>query len=393
MVYKNWVGLSLVLISILLVTSFVSAPISSIQTVQAQTDDIAEIEALVDNMEAAVLAGDGETYRSYVDFSDENFSYEHNNWIRDWAEADEDWLTKFSLKVSNLRLEDNNTAIGIMHLEWATIYEHNQGALASYAVQFVYDEEAETWLYAGEYWITTATEHFLVHATPGLEDMAGWLIPLLPEIYDEATENYGHVPQRAMEIKIYNSAEALVGNTVMSLPLFRGWNEPSESLKIIASDPQALTMIVAHEFTHFLTFDQANHMQPRIPWWLNEGIAQYIAEPFDERGDQFYLDYRLLPVKEWTETDTLADWSQMSDFWNTDVAYWQYAYPQGYAFVRFVTEIYGPEIRNAWLASMAVDMDIEEATQFHFDMSFAELEARFRGWIVMMGEAPDPIAK
>ena len=379
--HKNWVELSVGLVCIMLAMSFISAPIASTNTARAQNDDVTAIEALVDNMEAAVLAGDGETYRASVDFSDVNFSYEHGNWIRDWAEADEEWLAEFSLEISDLEIEDH-IAVGMMHLAWATIYEYNQGAVADYAVQFVYDEETKKWMYAGEYWITTETEHFLVHATPGMEDVAETLIPLLPEVYDEATANYGHVPQRAMEIKIYNSREALVGNTVMSLPLFAGWNEPNESLKIIASEPQILTMIVAHEFTHFLTFDQADHMQPRIPWWLNEGISQYIAAPFDERGEEFYFNNRLLLVQEWAETDTLADWSQMSEFWETDVVLWRYVYPQGYAFVRFVTETYGSEVRNAWLASMAVEMNIEEATEFHFNMSFDELASEFRDWIL-----------
>lgn len=377
---RKWLILSL--LSVMLVLNIAAAPTVSPNSALTQTDDAeASILALVDNMETAVLAGDGETYRTYVDFSDANFSFEHGNWIRDWAESDEEWLTEFVLEISDLEIEED-VAVGMLHLEWSTIYEHQQDAVADYAVYFTYDDEFEIWLYAGEYWITTETEHFLVHASPGLEDVAEDLIPLLPDVFEEATANYNHIPQRAMEIKIYNSREALVGTTVMSLPMFSGWNEPSESLKTIAADPEILTMIVAHEFTHFMTFDQADHNQSRIPWWLNEGISQYIAEPFDGRGEEFYIEYRLLPVYEWTESDTLADWSQMSDFWNTDVQYWSYAYPQGYAFVRFVTETYGTDLRNDWLASMAVEMDIDEATEFHFNMSFTGLESEFRVWML-----------
>lgn len=349
------------------------------QAVLAQDEDVTAIEALVADMESAVLAGDGETYATYVDWTDDNFRHEHENWVRDWAEADEAWLVDFSLGISDIEIDENH-AVGLLRLQWVTTSQPQR--VAEYAVQFTYDDEAEHWLYAGEYWITQETEYFLVHASPGTENAIEPLLPSLPDIYEFATTHYDHIPQRPMEIKIYNSREALVGTVGMSFPPFSGWNEPNESLKTINIDTITLVRIIAHEFTHFLTFDQANHAQPRIPWWLNEGIAQYISAPFDPRGDDFWVGNQLLTVQQWTEDDALAEWSEMSDFWNTDVQYWRYAYPQGYAFVRFVTEEYGEELRNAWLADMALEMDIEEATEVHFEKSFAELDTEFRTWIL-----------
>ncbi len=345
----------------------------------AQDADVTVIEALVDDMETAVLAGDAETYASYIDWTDDNFRYEHENWIRDWAESDEDWLVDFSLRISDIEVEDNH-AVGMLRLQWVTVDQPQR--VANYPVQFNYDEEAEQWLYAGEYWITQETEYFLIHASPGTEDAVEPLLPFLPDIYEYVTSHYDHIPEQAMEIKIYNSREALVGTVGMSFPPFSGWNEPNESLKTINVDTMNLVRIIAHEFTHFLTFDQADHTQTRIPWWLNEGISQYMSAPFHPGGDEYWVKDQLAKVQAWTENDELAEWSEMADFWNTDVQYWQYAYPQGYAFVRFVTEEYGEEVRNAWLADMAVEMDIDESTEVHFDKSFDELEAEFRAWIL-----------
>ena len=64
------------------------------------------------------------------------------------------------------------------------------------------------------------------------------------------------------------------------------------------------------------------------------------------------------------EAGDLADWRDMAVFEETPQSLWQFVYPQGYAMVRYVTERYGVSDRNAWLASMATEMTIDEATEF-----------------------------
>lgn len=360
---------------------FVLLSTTLILPVHAQTDTTAEaqIEQLVEDMQAAVLDKDAETYLSHVDLSDENFATEHTVWTRDWSE--EDFLTSFTLEIENLAVEDN-TATGDLTLSYTTNLEEQPGFVAEFPVVFTYDEEQEQWLYAGEYWITAETEHFLVHASPGTESTAEFLIPRLNDIYESVTESYGHIPGRTMEIKLYNTREALVVSVQMSLPLFTGWNEPNESLKIFPATRERLATTVAHEFTHFLTFDQAGHEQPLMPWWLAEGIATYIGQEFDLRAPSVYVENYLLRIQELVENDELAEWSAMENFWETPIEYWAYAYPQGYSFVSFITEIYGEELRNEWLASMATEMTIDEASQEFFGLTFEALEADFREWIL-----------
>lgn len=355
--------------------------LSLIIPVHAQTDTAAEaqIEQLVENMQAAVLDQDAETYLTYIDLLDDNFATEHTVWTKDWSE--EDFLTSFTLEIENIEVEAD-TATGDLTLSYTTNLEEQPGFVAEFPVVFTYDEEQEQWLYAGEYWITTETEHFLIHAAPGTEEVAEFLIPQLNDIYESVTERYDHIPGRAMEIKVYNTREALVASVQMSLPLFTGWNEPGESLKIFPASRERLATIVAHEFTHFLTFDQAGHEQPVMPWWLAEGIATYIGQDFDLRAPEIYIENYLLRVQELVKNDELAEWSAMENFWETPVEYWTYAYPQGYSFVTFITETYGEELRNEWLASMATEMTIDEASQEFFDLTFEALEANFREWIL-----------
>ncbi len=334
------------------------------------------IVALVADMEAAVMAGDAEQYLSYVDLSNETFAVEHTNWANDWAETD--FLTQFRLDVSDIEV-DGDVAMATMRLSWSTNLNHQPGDVAVYPVQFRRIEGQ--WYYAGEYWETIETEHFLVRYMPGLEDTVDLLLPNLDDIYNSVTSAYEYEPQRPMEIKIYPRPRPLVANTLLSLPLIAGWNEPAESLKLQADNTERLPAIVAHEFTHFLTFDQANHQPPHIPWWLNEGIAQVLAEPFV--SPTVDTNEAIRYVQSLVVDNALAPWEEMADFETTPVRLWRYVYPQGYAFVRFVTETYGPEQRNQWIHAQATEMTLDEATQTTFGISFDELDQQFREWLAV----------
>src|SRR5215207_3903816 len=63
-----------------------------------------ELTALLDNMTAAVLERDQETYLSYVDLSDPLFALEHTRWSDEWA--NDDMLLDFSLEADNFAFED-----------------------------------------------------------------------------------------------------------------------------------------------------------------------------------------------------------------------------------------------------------------------------------------------
>jgi hypothetical protein len=182
-----------------------------------------------------------------------------------------------------------------------------------------------------------------------------------------------------MEIKLYDSETALIANTLLNLPHARGWNEPGESLKLVAdpNDP-LLDTGVAHEFTHFIEFEWAGTAHSRFPWWLSEGLAVYVGSHFEL---QERVDERLSGVRERALDDNLLEWSSISDFETTPVELWRPLYAQGYAFVRYVTETYGADQRNQWLRAMATEMDIEQATQAVLKTSFDGLDSRFRAWL------------
>jgi hypothetical protein len=139
-----------------------------------------------------------------------------------------------------------------------------------------------------------------------------------------------------------------------------------------------LAFVLIHEFTHKLTFEMADDSYGNFPWWLQEGLAQYVASYlWTKEGQNEYLSQ----VRGWAVSGELRDWDAIADFESTPTDQWTYVYPQGYALVRYVTETYGVDKRNEWLKTMAVQMTLPDATQAILGLSFDQLDQDFRGWL------------
>jgi hypothetical protein len=366
-----WIILTLLLPALLAVALFP-------QETGAQTapgSDEAAITALVEVMADAVHAQDRAAYLDVVDLSDPVFAVEHTRWADEWAS--EAPVDRFSLSVEDIQV-DGDTATGDLTMKWA-LRQNVSFQVAEYPVLFRRGEDG-VWRYAGELWITYETEQFIVRAAPGLEPVAETVLDLLPDIYAHATSSIDHAPAAATEIKLYATPEALIANTLLSLPVIAGWNEPGEALKLVAptADTEYLQIVLAHEFTHKLTFDMADTTQGNYPWWLAEGIAEYVAS---EYWGEARLALESDTIRTIWEDGKWVAWDQISDFDTTPVRLWRFVYPQGFAMVSYVTEVYGEARRNDWLSYMAVEMSLDEATQAALGRSFADLDQGFQVWL------------
>ncbi len=365
-----WLVLSALLIALLALAMLASPAAAQ----PGDPGDVPAIETLVAAMRDAILAQDRATYLEYVDLSNPLFRREHTYWIADWATGAA--LDRFKLQVDYIRVT-GDTATGTLTLLWAHAPDVSYRQ-AEFPALFVRDAEGQ-WRFAGGAWETLTTEHFLIHVFPGMEPVAEAVIAMLPEIYDHATGSLDYVPDTVMHIKLYDHPDDIAALTALSLPPFSGWNEPGEALKMLVlpgETPSAA--VLAHELAHFLTFEMAGTTRGNYPWWLTEGISEYVAS---EYWPEPYRVQRMNTVALWAATDRLAPWDAIADFEETPHELWRYVYPQSYAFVRFVTEEYGSAARNAWITALARDMDLDAATQATFDLPFDALDTAFKTWL------------
>jgi hypothetical protein len=365
-----WIIITLLLLAMMALALFIVPPDAGAQ------DDEADLHTLVAAMEQAVLDQDRSGYLALVVLSDPVFAREHTYWVEDWMGPGA--VSDFELALDDLSVADDS-ATGRLRITWKLRSDY-MTQKASLPARFVRAEDG-AWRYAGEAWTTFNYDRFQVHAAPGLEDVAESLSGLLPELYGHVTGSLDHTPENVVQIKLYASPSALTAATALSLPTIRGWNEPGESLKLYVrpGTPAAnLHPVLAHELTHFLMFDLADTSHGSYPWWLAEGVAEYVASAYGDESAPAGLRGQ---VAGWLEADALADWNMISDFEETPRELWGMVYPQGYAFVCYVSETFGDAARNEWIRLMAVEMALDEATQAAFGMPFEELDQGFHVWL------------
>jgi len=339
----------------------------------APGDDETAIVSLVATMESAVQRQDRDAYLSHVDLSDPVFAREQAYWVDDWKRIET--LDEFAMRVSTIRVEGDRATAA---LEIAWTQPDGTPRSARLPARFVRGTDG-AWRYAGEAWVTVETEHFRVHAFPRMEQAARKLAAALPALYRHVTTGLDYQPSSTIEIKLYDTPDNMGATIALSLPPIRGWNEPGQSLKMLARpDAMPSPATLAHELTHFVMFDMAGTTYGRFPWWLAEGVAQYMASGYWEAKQRADT---LQQIRGLSASGELVEWSAISDFETTPVALWSYVYPQGYTFVVYVTEAFGPDKRNAWLKDMAVEMDLDTASQAALGTPFEALDRGFRAWL------------
>ena len=175
----------------------------------------AEVQALLRQMSAAVLAGDRDGYLALVDLSDPVFAIEHTRWADDWASRSP--VSAYSLELTDLEL-DGAAATGLVTVQWAfdPSVVSEPPRITTFPAQFT--DGAGSWRYAGERWASTEVTHFVLRVAPGLEAAVPDIADVVPVIYGDVTAEMGHEPSGTLEIKLYADANALVASTLLSLP-------------------------------------------------------------------------------------------------------------------------------------------------------------------------------
>jgi hypothetical protein len=336
----------------------------------------AEIEFLVESMAAHVRVADKAGYLALVDLADPAFALEHSRLADEWAGLHT--APDYALSVEDVDVE-GEAATGRLTATWTNYLGEPRSA--TWAGTFT--RGSGGWRYAGEEWITTEVPHFTVKHAPGLEAQLSNVTEDLDAIYAHVIDTLDYVPAGTLQIKLYPDGPSLAANTLLSLPDVNGWNEPGEALKLRNNpeDPY-LTPTIAHEMTHFTNFDRAGTKRTKMPWWLDEGIAVFVARKFDLIKDE--TDRAIEAVAAWQADGTLVDWDRMAVYETTPQELWRNVYPQGYVMVRFVSTRFGRDMRNAWLAKMATEMDIDGATQAVLGLSFDDLDKAFREWLTQI---------
>ncbi|NDJ75730.1 MAG: hypothetical protein GYB65_05690 [Chloroflexi bacterium] len=346
-----------------------------------------EVEAALEDsitwMQKAVRERDYEAYMAYVWDGDPVFWTEQSRWARDWEDNP---LAAFEMRLSRIQALSDDTAIARLTIEWK---QENQDLASGATASVVFHREGERWLYGGEYWETVDLadgQIRLFYFANELTDNRGAaenVQEYLPNIYTRLTTEFDYSPQQPAYLKLYDLPVTLQTFTRMSKQGINTWNEPGEAIKmtLINTNTAPREQHVAREYTRFMLFDMTVGSRENIPWWLEAGIVEFGAVVrFDEQNSMINYTAGLTTARE-NDTNQLLDWTALGE-----TPDWTQYEPedvsiQGFTLIRYITDEFGSEQRNAWIQAIAAGTALDDATQTHLGISFGRLNTGWRDWL------------
>jgi hypothetical protein len=346
----------------------------------------AALDALTNAMESAVIAKDAEAFMRCIDTAEPEFAVEQRNWA---ADLKEHGPQSFAITIDTAQLrESDGRTIAPMTMTWRLLDADKERSVTFDAV---FTRRGDGFRYAGEEWQRLERDGLVVCFEEGLESAAEGAAEAFEKIRARVEKGFAleDAPQatKRQVIKLYRSMAHLQQSIYLSyvLPL-GGWNEPEESIKILAgrkSNAASFVGLLAHEYGHVCTFalgDKANNM----PWWVLEGVADLSTEPFNP-GARAHLDKT---VRAWARNDQLQPWETLADFRSVPGDKHTYVYAQGHHFLGYISDRFGRADRIAWLAAMAKGQSIDEASRSALGEPFNTLSADWRASLLAGRQDP-----
>jgi len=362
------------------------------------------IGALAERMRDAIAAGDVPGYLELVDLRDPVFATEQRNWAQDLLEKKPSTISvrlaapqeqqEATLDARrDLAMEDPSKPVDSFDkpskLTRRIMFAWSQHADSSGNPEFqrevafdaVVEQVDGTWKYGGEAWERIEHEHVIVMFDPGLEEVAATAAEAFEKIRTRVLEGFdlsdAPIATRKQIVKLYKEMQHLQHSIYLSYPFpLGGWNEPGESIKILASrrmGEAALKGLLSHEFGHVCTFELGPKAND-IPWWVLEGVAELSTTPFNMHA----IDRAKKMVRRWAQKGELKAWTDLTDFRTVPAELHGHVYSQGMHMVWYVSNQWGREGRLRWLTLMAQGKSLDEATREVCDLSFEVLDAQWR---------------
>jgi hypothetical protein len=150
--------------------------------------------------------------------------------------------------------------------------------------------------------------------------------------------------------------------------------------------------VVAHELAHLGQQDAAKHREDRLPMWMLEGHADWVAfQVLDLLGLQTYGASRAVivrsvasavtPVEHFPDLDALAD----HESWSRSVRSLPATYGQAFLAVEYLIERSSPAALVRFMGAAVEDDDPRDRWAQAFSMPYREFVDAFRGHLKSLG--------
>lgn len=368
---SGWLIMS-VLVVVAWLTRLALVPVLVLAAQQARDDlpapALAAVQQVVVAMEKAVQAADVDGYLQHVAQADPFFRQEQQCWAQDLKKVKPE---SFVIRWEKAQVAaDGQRVTGEMTWQWRIPNAKNDRKL-TFPSQFV--REGEQWKFAGEVWLRVDCAGCQVlFLDEKLRAEAQSIAEIFPEIRRQVFADLAEQEPEQMQVKLYPRMLHLQASIFLSyVDGIAGWNEPGESIKLLSmrqgGASKTLRATLAHELGHAATW-QMGPKAKSIPWWVQEGVAEQVAEFYsNKRRTSANTVAALLKSKQ------LCTWEKIHDFSPDTLRLSLQVYNQGHHMCAWLTDRFGKPKRNEWLRALANGETLEQASQKVFGTPFSTL--------------------
>ena len=196
-------------------------------------------------------------------------------------------------------------------------------------------------------WRVTRTKHFIIYYAAGHESTAKSAETIAENWHAILSRKLKFSPKGITPIYLYpdrrsfsEAADIKPGDMIVGLAhtrIFRVRVDASGAFADIAS-------VIPHELVHVFVSRRLRGYSARLPLWMHEGLAKYLANDWSANDAELLADAaakgEILPL------------NRISEVFPSDEAKRSIAYVQSYSAVKYMAKVYSPESITDLLAEL-----------------------------------------
>lgn len=221
-------------------------------------------------------------------------------------------------------------------------------------------------------WRVLRTQRFLIHYAAGHEAAAERAGEIAEEWHAKISKKLDFYPKSITPIYLYpdrgSFAEAIgiaPGDRVVGIAQAR-----TLKVRVDASGGYTdIAAVIPHELVHVFVSMRLKGHSPRLPLWMHEGLAKYLAEDWSQADAELLADVagsELMPLE------------RISKVFPTDARGRAIAYVQSYSAVKYMADKFTPEAIHDLLAELEAGHPFKTALFYSIGQEPAEFEADWR---------------
>jgi tetratricopeptide (TPR) repeat protein len=196
-----------------------------------------------------------------------------------------------------------------------------------------------------------------------MPDLSYTVLGIMEDAYYEIGGRLYIYPKRQISVTL------MTKETFFDITGFPDWTsglyEGQIKIPVSGADPDDLKEVLYHEFVHAVLYDQIG---TRCPWWLNEGLAQYLSDTDGNQNDEQAIVHENASFVRETGLSEHGDVLKMNRK-NAGLAY-----ASALSAVRFLVDSHGEPNLQRIIESMSEGESFESAFWTATGYSFEEFE-------------------